>query len=160
MNWPHVHLVFSHVPVLGCIIGLLLLIVALVRSSRDVLIAALWIFLLSALTGIPAFVSGNKAEDTVEHLAGVSESVIDEHEETAEFAFWGLEGLGVLALAALTRIHRNKRIPRWLGTLTLVTAVTASILLGWTANLGGLIRHPEIHSVTTGAAPPARNGPD
>lgn len=160
MNWIHVHLILSHVPVLGCIFGVFLLIFALIRSNRDLLIASLWIFLLSALIGVPTFTSGERSEGMAERLPGVSKSVTDAHEETAEVAFWGLEALGILSLGALAQIHRNRRIPRWLGSLTLVTAVAVSILLGWTANLGGQIRHTEIHGVVSGSAPPAHRAPD
>lgn len=155
MNWVHVHLILCHAPVLGCIIGLFLLIFALIRSSRDLLIGALWILLLSAIVGIPTYTSGGRSEDAVEHLAGVNRGAIDAHEESAEFAFAVLEVLGILSLAALTQIHRNRRIPRWLGSLTLVVAVTAAIALGWAANLGGKIRHTEIQGVTSGLAPPS-----
>lgn len=160
VNWVHVHLILCHAPVLGCIIGLFLFIFALIRSSRELLITALWILLLSAMIGIPTFTSGEHAEDSVEHLAGVNRAAIDEHEDAADFAFALLEALGILSLAALTQIHRNRRIPRWIGSLTLIVAVTAAIVLGWTANLGGLIRHTEIHGVSSGLAPPARSAPD
>src|SRR5690348_14835594 len=66
VNWVHVHLILCHAPVLGCIIGLFLLIFALIRSSRDLLIGALWILLLSAIVGIPTYTSGGRSEDAVE----------------------------------------------------------------------------------------------
>lgn len=144
MNWVHVHLILSHVPVLGCIFGLFLLLFALIRNSRELLIGALWILLISALAGIPTFTSGEHAENRVERLPGVTETIMDQHEETAEFALAVLETLGIFALLALILIHRNRRVPRWMGSLTLVLAVAAAIILGWTANLGGLIRHTEI----------------
>jgi hypothetical protein len=160
VNWVHVHLILCHAPVLGCIIGLVLLLFALIRSSRELLVTALWILVLSAIIGIPTFTSGERAEHRVEHLAGVDRAAMEEHEDTANFAFILLEALGILSLAALTRIHRNRRVPRWIGSLTLIVAVATAIALGWTANLGGLIRHTEIHGVSSGLAPPTRSAPD
>ena len=159
MNWAHVHLMLNHVPVLGCIFGLFLLLMALVRGSRELMIGALWLFLLAALAAIPTFVSGHWAENTVEHLPGVTEHFIDQHEDAATVSLVGMEALGIAALASLLLIHKDRRIPRWLASLTLLLAVATAASLVWTANLGGLIRHTEIRSdqpaVSAPVSPPA-----
>lgn len=56
--------------------------------------------------------------------------------------------LGVAAAIGLLLGRGGRRDPGRYSIVILVLALLASVLLGWTANLGGQIRHPEIRSVT------------
>jgi len=56
--------------------------------------------------------------------------------------------LGVFGVAALATLVANRatRAPRWLGPVALALSLVPAALMGWTANLGGQIRHSEIRS--------------
>jgi len=41
---------------------------------------------------------------------------------------------------------RSKQTPRWIALAGVVGTLAVSALMGWTANLGGQIRHTEIQS--------------
>ncbi len=144
MNWAHLHLLSNHLPILGTVFGLGLLGWAVLRRNDAVQRAALGSFVVVALLTLPAYFTGEPAEDVVEHAAGVAETSIEAHEAAALVALIGIELMGFLALVALYRA-RGGRSPSVLATrAVLVVATVTAGLMAWTANLGGRIRHAEI----------------
>jgi hypothetical protein len=146
MNWAHVHLMLSHLPVVGTIFGVLLLLLALLRKSEELKRVSLGIFVLTALLAPPVYFTGEPAEKVVEHLPGVAEPLIERHENAALFALLMAGGAGAVALAGLILFRRAEKLPGWIVAVTLVLSLATSGLMGWTANLGGQIRHTEIRT--------------
>ncbi len=144
MNWAHVHLMINHVPVVGVVGALLLLIYSLVRKSEDVKIASFGLFVLLALMTFAVFFTGEAAQKPVKGLPGVTEASIGRHEEMADLSLILMEILGVLALSGLVFLRRFGRIPKLVVVLVLILSVLAAAVVGFTANLGGQIRHTEI----------------
>lgn len=144
MNLAHAHLVLNHVPVVGIFFAVLLYGLGIFRRSTELKRAALLGFVLVALLTIPAFLTGEPAEDAVEHLPGINKATIHNHEEAADISFWVLEGLGVFALAGLVLYRGASGAPRWFTAIVLVFALLVAGMMAWTANLGGQIHHPEI----------------
>jgi uncharacterized membrane protein len=143
MNAVHLHLMLTHVPVLGTVFALGLLIVGLLRRSDELKKMALWTFALSAAFAIPVFFTGEPAEDSVKRLPGVSKAAIEEHEDVAKIAFGVILSLGAVALGGLALLRR-RLVPRAFAISILTLAIVAGGLLAWTANLGGKVRHTEI----------------
>lgn len=146
MNAAQIHLALNHLPVGLVLVGVPLLVAALLKKSKELRGAASLIILLSALTAIPVFLSGEPAEEIVEHRAGVSEGVIHDHEEAAELSLILIEILGALVLAAwlFDRFKSPTPSPVWIGIVVL--GLVNLGLLVRTAHLGGLIRHDELRS--------------
>jgi len=90
------------------------------------------------------YLSGEPAEHLVEHLPGISEPVIEAHEEAAEVAFIAVIVLGVAAVAMLIVFRAPRSIPRPVSAGALIIALATCGLLLRTANLGGKVRHTEI----------------
>jgi uncharacterized membrane protein len=149
MNWAHIHLLLSHLPVVGTIFGVLLLLLALARKSEELKRVSLGVFVFTALLALPVFFTGEPAEKVVEHLPGVAEPLIERHEDAALFALLMAGGAGVVALAGLILFRRTEKLPGWIVSAMLVLSLATSGLMGWTANLGGQIRHTEIRAVFT-----------
>jgi putative copper export protein len=144
MNGAQLHLMLNHLPVMGTLFSLLLLAWSLIRRSAEIQKLALAIALLAGLSSVPAYLTGEPAEEVIEHTAGVDEAYIEGHESMGKFALWCGVALGVAAGAALAAGVKN---PRWLsaGTaITLLASVLVFGVMGYTAHLGGQIRHPEI----------------
>lgn len=160
MDWVHVHLLLNHVPVIGTVIGILLLAYAALRRSPEVARASLGLFVLLALVGAVVFLTGEPAEELVENLPGVSESLIEEHEEAALLATAALGAMGLLALVGLVAFRRRASgLPRAFVLGTLLFSLVPAATMAWTANLGGQIRHSEIRSgATAGGSLPADAG--
>lgn len=150
MNPAHLHLLLNHVPVLGTIFGVLLLIGALVRRNHTLLRVSFVAFIVAAAVAVPVFLTGEGAEERVEGQPGVTDAVIERHEDFSKIALGGAIALGVISLGAAIQSLRTQRTSPALGLLILVASVTVSGLMAWTANLGGEIRHTEIRSGAVG----------
>jgi uncharacterized membrane protein len=144
MNWAHVHLLLTHIPVIGIGAILAFLLVGVFRGSREIEWASLQLFVALAILSIAVYLSGSPANHQVRDLPGFSRSVIHRHSTAADFAFWSLEILGALSLGALYRFRDSTIVPPRVITVLLVVGFVAMVLMAWTANLGGKIRHPEI----------------
>ena len=143
MNAPAIHLAFNHFPLILSIAAVIVLTLGLIRWNEAVIRAAAVLMVVAALLCIPAFRSGEPAEDLVERLDGVNAVAIHPHEEAAEKAAIVVGIEGVLALLVLIAF-RNKTLPRWVPLALLVVALAAIGVLTWTSYLGGKIHHPEI----------------
>lgn len=146
MNWPHVHLILNHFPVVTTILGLPLFLAALARRSAGLRSVALGVFVAAGVLALPAYFTGEPAEDTVSRLPGVSEKDIGRHEESAEMAAPVVGALGAVALGSLVLLRRRPGLPLPLTLALLVLSIAGAALMARTANLGGLIRHGEIRS--------------
>jgi uncharacterized membrane protein len=146
MNPAHVHLLLNHLPLIGSGIGILLLALGAVRKSGELKKTSLWIFVIAALVAIPVFLTGEPAEHIVEHLPGVAEPIIEQHEQAALFSLIAMEALGVISLAGLFVSRRSTDVSKLFAAIALGVSIIAAGLMGWTANLGGQIRHSEIRS--------------
>ena len=157
MSWAHIHLALSHVPVIGLLIVLLLLAVARVRRSTELTRVSYALLVLLAASAVVVYLTGEPAEELVETLPGVSEAIVEEHEEVALIATIGMVILGLVALVGLIRFRAPRIAPAWYGRGVLLLALLMGGVMVWTANLGGQIRHSEIRAnggaATQGAAP-------
>jgi uncharacterized membrane protein len=159
MNATHLHLLLNHVPVLGSVFALGLLAFGMWRKSAELQKAAFGAFGIAALIAIPAYLTGEPAEESVESLPGVLEAIIENHETAASFAFGGILALGVIAILGLFLFRGGKNISPPFTVLILMGAITVSALMAWTANLGGQIRHTEIRPNAISSNPPATQHP-
>ena len=146
MNWAHIHLILNHIPLIGVGFTILLFIFALIRNSKDLINVSLIFTIIVALWAIPAYLTGEPAEEIVEELPGISENLIKQHEEMAEKAFIFLEVVGALALITLIVKSYSQKLGGWLMYLTLIGLLVGGGMIAWTANLGGRINHPEVRS--------------
>ncbi|HXH17683.1 MAG TPA: DUF2231 domain-containing protein [Chitinophagales bacterium] len=144
MNPAHLHLLTNHFPIVGIAFGIIVLIAGLLFKKDDFKNAAYGIFILTALLAVPAYLSGEPAEEAVENLPGITEALIETHEEIATVAIWLVELLGVLALAVLIYTIKGKPVQRIGGVVTLLFSMAVFGVMVKVGNSGGEIRHPEV----------------
>jgi hypothetical protein len=113
MNPAHLNLILNHIPVLGTAFGMALIAWALFRKSEELKRVSLGVFVVIALLAVPAYLTGEPAEEVVEHLPGVDKPAIEEHEEAATFAFAGVLVPGAGALGGLISIGAANRFQIW-----------------------------------------------
>lgn len=157
MNIVHLHLLLNHVPVIGAVFAVLLLALALLRNSSELAKSAFVVFTVLGVIAVVVFLTGGPAEETVDKLPGFSESITERHEDIALVATILMAALGALTLLALW-VYRRRAMPRGIAVTGLIVAIGVSGVMGYTANLGGQIRHTEIRSGTvegTGADRPS-----
>jgi hypothetical protein len=155
MNYAHIHLMLTHVPVIGIGGVILLLIIAALRKSNELMNMALIFAILLSLVTIPVYLTGEPAEEMVENLPSISKDLIEQHEEQAEVAFILVEVTGAIALIALIVQRYSGGVGQKFAILTLIVLIISGGLLVWTANLGGKIRHTEINSGTSSQGMPS-----
>jgi uncharacterized membrane protein len=140
----HVHLMISHLPVVGVFIGIALLVWGFVRRSDDVKQASLGLFVLCAVGAAVTFATGEPAEERVERIAGVDKVALERHEDAGEAAAVVTYILGGASVAGLLWVWRVKRGARAVFVTAMLVALGTALLLARAANLGGQIRHTEL----------------
>lgn len=145
MNAVHIHLLLNHFPIIGTLIGVALLAWGILRKHDILRFAGAILIAVMALITIPVNKSGEDAEETVEHIQGVNEEMLEEHEEAAEFAMYFMMLTGALAAGALV-LDKRKHSKTGLAYIVvlLVSAFTSTVVIR-TGYLGGQIRHTEIN---------------
>jgi uncharacterized membrane protein len=144
MNAAHFHLIVNHIPVMGSIFGIVFLLISLLGRNKTLIKASLWILLIVGMLTIPAYYSGEGAEEMIGHQPGISGEIIHEHEESAEKAFIAVIGLSLIAAGGLLLQHFKRRVSGMFLATILVLAIITGVLMAGAANKGGEIRHPEI----------------
>lgn len=148
MSAAHLHLALNHIPLLGILFGAALLAYGLWRASSDVQTASLGLLAVAGLATIAVYLTGEPAEDIVEGLAGVSHDAIEAHEALGTYALVAGLVTAFAALLALVLRAVRQHLVRWTVLLTLALAIASTGLIGYTANLGGKISHPELRGDT------------
>jgi len=154
MNQTHIHLLITHLPIFGSILGALVLLHGIGVKSNQTIIAAYYVFVLSSIGAGIAYFTGEAAEETVENIQGVVEASIKQHEEFALFAFISLIILGVASLIGLYLTWKNSLFTRTSAFILLFLSLISFALVARTGYLGGQIRHTEI---VNGANVPTEN---
>ena len=85
-------------------------------------------------------------------MRGFDHDLVEEHEESADWALWILLGTGAIAALGLWASRKDREVPRWAGTAAMVGLILSTSVIARTAWLGGEIRHPEATGTALGAA--------
>src|SRR5262245_54149910 len=105
MNGAQLHLLVNHLPVVGAAFAAALLAAGLLLRKDELAKAGVWALVIAALAALPAYFSGEGAEEAVEHLPGVLESLIHDHEEAGEKALAAALLMGAAAVGVLARFR-------------------------------------------------------
>ncbi|HMU11516.1 MAG TPA: hypothetical protein PKC54_16000 [Ferruginibacter sp.] len=146
MNATHIHLLLNHFPVIGTLIGSLLLLWGIIKKQHNTRSNAAALLAVMAIIAVPVFLTGEPAEESVEKLPGVSEQMIHLHEEAAEIAFWLMGITGFFSLLALFMAWRKQKMTNTVFILAFVMSAISFAAMARTGYYGGQIRHTEISS--------------
>ncbi|RYG28276.1 MAG: hypothetical protein EOO01_40005 [Chitinophagaceae bacterium] len=150
MSQTHIHLILNHFPIVGSLIGTLLLLWGLISKNIQLQKAASIVLVIMSVLAIPVFLTGEAAEETVENIAGVSEALIESHEDSAKISIWFMVASGITGLFALFMYWRKNLIYKHLFAATFFVSILAFGTIAWTGYTGGQIRHTELGTATTG----------
>jgi uncharacterized membrane protein len=148
MNSAQMHLALTHVPVILSITGLLMLIVSYIIRNTILTKTSYFIIMIAGIAAIPVYLTGEGTEEAIEHLPGVSESIISRHEEIAKWAMISIVAAGIAALFAFFSF-KWMAVARVSKVFVLILSLVTGGLMAQTAHLGGQIRHSEIRSGAT-----------
>lgn len=144
MDWPYLHILINHFPIILTVVGSAALLLALITKRRDVWLYALVTLTLAGLSVYPAFFTGGQAAHAVRKTWYIVHAMVEEHDDAAGYALTFLLALGAASAYAWWRMLRREVDgipPVWLRVvLAILTAVTLSVVVR-TAYLGGRIVH-------------------
>ena len=146
MEPTHVHLLTNHIPILGSIFGCLVLAIGMILKNKSVEVTGVATILLAAMFTVPAFLSGEEAEHIVEHLQGISEFQLEEHEEHAELSLWLMIAAGILSLMSIVSYRWAPHLTKVARSSTLIVSALAFVSMIPLANHGGKIVHSELRA--------------
>jgi len=139
-------MIINHFPIVGTIIGSILVIVGLVFKNEGVKISGLGIIVFAALMAVIAYLTGDSAENAVQNLPEIAESLINRHEDIATISMYLMIPSGLLAAMTLYSIWKKENSVVFLLVITLVFTLISSAAMVFTGYTGGQIRHSEFRS--------------
>ncbi len=163
MDLTHIHLLLNHVPTVGTLIGIGLLLLGWAAKRDHITEVSLVLLLGVAVVTIPTYVTGNAAEEQICKMSApnspcqdpaVIRQLIEAHEGAAFPAMLMMEFVGAFAWLGLWQYRRSRQVPTWNTAIILLLSLVTFAAIARTANLGGDIRHPEIRDASAAPAPP------
>jgi hypothetical protein len=152
MTLAHLHLLLNHVPTVGTVIAMALLVISLIRKNDGIRRLSLELFCVIGLVTVIAYVSGLGTQPQLEEM-GVDVALIQRHHDAAFQASVFMLLAGFVAWLGLWMSRRGAPLRIHVPLLLVLGAVTIA-MMARAANLGGEIRHPEILLIEGGAIPP------
>ena len=144
MDLTHLHLLITHLPIFGSILGAFVLVNGLWTHSDHTRVAAYYLFIIASFGACISYLTGESAEETVENIQAVSESMIEQHEDSALFTLIVLIALGLLSAIAIFLNSIKSRFSKPMSIFILVISLLSFGLVARTGYLGGQIRHTEL----------------
>ena len=165
MNWPYLHILINHFPIILMVVGTAVLLLALIVRRRGVWLYGLATLTLAGLSIYPVYFTGDQAADAVRTTWYIVRSMVEEHDAAAGFALVSVLLAGAVSAYAWWRMLRREVMglpPVWLRTVVAVIAVWALSVVARTAYLGGLIVHdsPKLPTPPAGTVAPAVSMPN
>lgn len=154
LNWPYLHLLVNHFPIILSVMGVTAAIVAEILHRRGIWLYASASLVLAGLFVIPTYISGDQAGDVMRRAWYVSRQAVEAHDDAAGWTLAILIIGGIIAAYAFWRLVRAPDVyplPAWLRWLTIVVAVIGLATVVRTSLLGGRIVHD---SPVLGPTPP------
>jgi uncharacterized membrane protein len=163
-DWPHIHIMINHFPIILVVMGALATVLGMLRSRRGIWLYATATLTIAALASIPTYFTGEPAEEALHRPWYIARTSIHNHEQAALVAtlLTGLAGLiALVAWRRLVRYPRELSLPRGLRIAVVVTAVVAAAAMGYASLLGGRIIHdaPGLTQPRPVGAPPVGSAP-
>ncbi|NTW31880.1 MAG: hypothetical protein HGB12_04530 [Bacteroidetes bacterium] len=149
MNGAHLHLILCHIPIIGAGFTILLLLFAFAQKSKELKRTSLWFAVITGAAALVVYLTGDSAEEVAKLIPGITETIIEPHEEYALFYFISLLLIGCIALAGLFLSRASSSALHKFAVLVFVLNLLATILAVKTGYTGGKIRHTEIENTTT-----------
>ena len=146
MNTTHLHLLLNHFPIIGTLIGTGLLLWAIIKNQDNIKLISSVLLIIMCLIAIPVYLTGEPAEESVEKLSGVSETMIGLHEDAASIAMWLMGIAALFAFAAIIVQLRKGKLAKQLFIGTFIFSAICFAAIARTGYYGGQIRHSEIRS--------------
>lgn len=146
MNDAHLHLLVNHFPIVGTILGLLVLIGGIYFKNTPIKNTACFLFLIAAVFAVFSMTTGDGAEKLVKDMPDIGRKIIHNHEELAEKFAIILYLLAVVSVIGIITNIKNHPKAIFFSYAILVIALVAVFFSAKVGTSGGEIRHTEIRT--------------
>lgn len=153
MNATHFHLLLNHFPIIGTLIGTIIIIYGFIANELKIKILSAYIIAAMSLIAVPVYLTGEPAEESIEHIKGISENSIELHEEAAEFAFILMSITGIVAIISIIVSKQKPALTHKTLFVLLIFSFFSFAAMARVGYLGGKIRHTEINGNVSPQAP-------
>jgi uncharacterized membrane protein len=146
MNSAHLHLLVNHLPIIGFAFALILLAATFLRNGdRGMFLASVLVIVISGVGALAAQLTGEPAEEFVEHLPDVPKNLIETHEGAALIAtsFAAVTTVLAILLCFISILQEGRVGTRPLSILLIASLLTLGTMC-YAGSTGGKIRHTEI----------------
>lgn len=156
MNQTHIHLIITHLPIFGSLLGGLVLAYGLFTKTKETLIAAYILLIISALGAGIAYLTGEAAEESVEKIPGIIKNMIGQHEDIALVALISLILLGISSIFGIIFAVKQSTLTFKMAFVTLTISFISFGIISYTGYLGGKMRHTEVDNSQTIVIQPSK----
>lgn len=146
MNDAHLHMVVNHFPIIGIILGFIVLVGGIVLKNKTIQNTAYFLFIIGAIATVVSMTTGEGAEEIVEEMPEIGHKIIHEHEEIAEKLALILYALGLISILGWYMNVKENAKAKWFTIAALVLSIAGVLLGKATGTSGGEIRHSEIRN--------------
>lgn len=153
MNATHFHLLLNHFPIIGTLIGTIIIIYGFIINDIKIKILSAYIITAMTLIAVPVYLTGEPAEETVEKIKGISENNIELHEDAAEFAIVLMSITAVIALISIIVSKQKPELAHKTFFVLIIFSFFSFAAMARVGYLGGKIRHTELNSNVSQKAP-------
>jgi uncharacterized membrane protein len=144
MNPAHLHLLFTHLPIVGLGYAILLNLFALARKNAEFQKLSLWCYLLLGVVALVAYLTGDDAGKVMMTYPGITENIVEPHENMALAFLVAVILISALAMIALYVTKTREMLLKRFSLYLLIAAMLTGVLGVLTGSTGGAIRHTEI----------------
>lgn len=149
MNWAYVHVILNHFPIVGLIVGTLILLAGMVFKNEGIKISGLGTIIFAALMAVVVDLTGDPAKEAVKGMPDIVGSLINKHEDIASVALFLIIPAGLMASLTLYSIWKKEKSVRFLLIFTLALSLISCAAMGYVGRTGGQIRHTEFRNDAT-----------
>lgn len=144
MNWPYIHTLINHFPIILTVVGSGVLVLALIVKHRGVWLYALATLTLAGVSVYPAYYTGDAASHALRNTWYVVRAMVQEHDQSAGWALGAVLAMGAVSAYAWWRMLRREITglpPARLRLAVVLLAAFGLTIVVRTAYLGGKIIH-------------------
>jgi len=138
------HLIVVHIPVLFSPLALIFLFRAMRSKTVSDYQLAYSFVIIVALTSTVSYFTGQGAAEWLTDILTLEQNLLEDHALWGRVAFTILLLAGVMALIAVLAYFQEEEPHSSLPWAIAMLMFISTIILIWTAHLGGLLRRPEL----------------
>ncbi len=136
MDSTRLHLFLNYIPLIGMMLGIVMLLYGIWRPGSHATRVSLGLFIVTALLTLVVYATGEIAGKGAHLMAGPPWTNIVAHRASALSTFVAIELTGVFALVGLIRTIRAKGLPRWNALIVIILAIASLALAARTTHIG------------------------